>query len=76
MWEPWRSSNLSGEGHLPGLGSEAMLPNPPVVLVAEEAVVIVLFFEMSFSATFTQRYLEGSAHLDKMVLLMTSRVVS
>ncbi len=67
--------SFHGRVFYPELGSEAMLPNPPVVPVAEEAV-IGLFIESSFIATFTQGYLESHAHLNKMVPLMTSHVVS
>ena len=59
----------------PGLSSVTSLSNLPVILVAEEAV-IGLFIENSFIATFTQGYLDSHAHLDKVVLLMTSHVVS
>ncbi len=48
-------TSFHGRAFFPGLGSIASLPNPPIVLVAEEAV-IGLFIESSFSATFTKRY--------------------
>jgi hypothetical protein len=48
-------TSFHGRGLFPGLGSEATLPNPPVVLVAEEAV-LGFFIEIRFNATFTQRY--------------------
>ena len=48
-------SVFHGRGFFPGLGTAASLHNPLVVLAAVEAV-IGLFIEISFIATFTQRY--------------------
>jgi uncharacterized protein YjbI with pentapeptide repeats len=48
-------TSFHGRGFFPGLGSETTLHNPLVVLAAGEAV-IGLFIEISFIATFTQRY--------------------
>lgn len=48
-------TSFHGRGFFPGLGSETALHNPLVVLAAIEAV-IGLFIEISFIATFTQRY--------------------
>ncbi len=48
-------TSFHGRGFFPGLGSETTLHNPLVVLAAAEAVV-GLFIEISFIATFTQRY--------------------
>jgi hypothetical protein len=48
-------TSFHGRGFLPGLGSETTLHNPLIVLAASEAVV-GLFVEISFIATFTQRY--------------------
>jgi hypothetical protein len=48
-------TSFHGRELFPGLGSVASLSNPPVVLVAEEAV-FGFFIEIRFIATFTQRY--------------------
>jgi Pentapeptide repeats (8 copies) len=48
-------TSFHGRGFFPGLESKASLHNPLVVLAAFEAV-IGLFIEISFIATFTQRY--------------------
>jgi hypothetical protein len=48
-------TSFHGRGFFPGLGNEASLHNPLVVLAAVEAV-IGLFIEISFIATFTKRY--------------------
>jgi len=48
-------TSFHGRGFFPGLGSETSLHNPLVVLAAIEAVV-GLFIEISFIATFTQRF--------------------
>lgn len=48
-------TSFHGRGFFPGLGNETSLHNPLVVLAATEAVV-GLFIEISFIATFTQRY--------------------
>jgi hypothetical protein len=48
-------TSFHGRGFFPGLGNEASLHNPLVVLAAFEAVV-GLFIEISFIATFTQRF--------------------
>ncbi len=48
-------TSFHGRGFFPGLGSENSLHNPLVVLAAVEAV-IGLFMEISFIATFTQRF--------------------
>ena len=48
-------TSFHGRGFFPGLGSETTLHNPLVVVAAAEAV-IGLFIEISFIATFTQRY--------------------
>ena len=48
-------TSFHGRGFFPGLGSETTLHNTLVVLAAAEAV-IGLFIEISFIATFTQRY--------------------
>ena len=48
-------TSFHGRGFFPGLGAMASLHNPLVVLAAAEAV-IGLFIEISFIATFTQRF--------------------
>jgi Pentapeptide repeats (8 copies) len=48
-------TSFHGRGFFPGLGATPSLHNPLVVLAACEAVV-GLFIEISFIATFTQRY--------------------
>jgi hypothetical protein len=48
-------TSFHGRGFFPGLGDKASLHNPLVILAAAEAV-IGLFIEISFIATFTQRY--------------------
>jgi uncharacterized protein YjbI with pentapeptide repeats len=48
-------TSFHGRGFFPGLGNEASLHNPLVMLAAIEAVV-GLFIEISFIATFTQRF--------------------
>ena len=48
-------TSFHGRGFFPGLGNEATLHNPLVVLASIEAVV-GLFIEISFIATFTQRF--------------------
>ncbi len=48
-------TSFHGRGFFPGLGNETSLHNPLVVLAAIEAVV-GLFIEISFIATFTQRF--------------------
>ena len=48
-------TSFHGRGFFPGLGSENSLHNPLVVLAAFEAVVGLLI-EISFIATFTQRF--------------------
>ncbi len=48
-------TSFHGRGFFPGLGSEASLHNPLVILAAFEAV-IGLLIEISFIATFTQRF--------------------
>jgi hypothetical protein len=48
-------TSFHGRGFFPGLGNEASLHNPLVVLAAVEAV-IGLFIEISFIATFTKRF--------------------
>lgn len=48
-------TSFHGRGFLPGLENKASLHNPLVVLAALEAV-IGLFIEISFIATFTQRF--------------------
>lgn len=48
-------TSFHGRGFFPGLGNEISLHNPLVVLAAIEAVV-GLFIEISFIATFTQRF--------------------
>ena len=48
-------TSFHGRGFFPGLGSEASLHNPLVIFAALEAVV-GLFIEISFIATFTQRF--------------------
>ncbi len=48
-------TSFHGRGFFPGLGNETSLHNPLVVLAAVEAV-IGLFIEISFIATFTQRF--------------------
>ena len=48
-------TSFHGRGFFPGLGNETSLHNPLVVLAAIEAV-IGLFIEISFIATFTQRF--------------------
>jgi uncharacterized protein YjbI with pentapeptide repeats len=48
-------TSFHGRGFFPGLGSAASLHNPLVVIAAFEAV-IGLVIEISFIATFTQRY--------------------
>lgn len=48
-------TSFHGRGFFPGLGTTPSLHNPLVVLAACEAVV-GLFIEISFIATFTQRY--------------------
>ncbi len=48
-------TSFHGRGFFPGLGNETSLHNPLVVMAAIEAVV-GLFIEISFIATFTQRY--------------------
>jgi len=48
-------TSFHGRGFFPGLGSETSLHNPLVMLAAIEAVVGLLI-EISFIATFTQRF--------------------
>ncbi len=48
-------TSFHGRGFFPGLGNENSLHNPVVVLAACEAVVGLLI-EISFIATFTQRF--------------------
>ena len=48
-------TSFHGRGFFPGLGNETSLQNPLVVLAAFEAVVGLLI-EISFIATFTQRF--------------------
>jgi hypothetical protein len=48
-------TSFHGRGFFPGLGSETSLHNPLVILAAFEAV-IGLIIEISFIATFTQRF--------------------
>ena len=48
-------TSFHGRGFFPGLGNEASLHNPLVVLAAIEAIV-GLFIEISFIATFTKRF--------------------
>src|SRR5260370_18682605 len=48
-------TSFHGRGFFPGLGKDITLHNPLVILAAAEAV-IGLFIEISFIATFTQRY--------------------
>jgi hypothetical protein len=48
-------TSFHGRGFFPGLGEAASLHNPLVVLAAAEAVVGLLI-EISFIATFTQRF--------------------
>jgi hypothetical protein len=48
-------TSFHGRGFFPGLGNETSLHNPLVILAALEAV-IGLLIEISFIATFTQRY--------------------
>ena len=48
-------TSFHGRGFFPGLGNEITLHNPLVIVAATEAV-IGLFIEISFIATFTQRY--------------------
>ncbi len=48
-------TSFHGRGFFPGLGNETSLHNPLVMLAAIEAVV-GLFIEISFIATFTQRF--------------------
>ena len=48
-------TSFHGRGFFPGLGDQASLHNPLVVLAALEAV-IGLFIEISFIATFTKRF--------------------
>jgi uncharacterized protein YjbI with pentapeptide repeats len=48
-------TSFHGRGFFPGLGSETSLHNPLVILAAFEAV-IGLMIEISFIATFTQRF--------------------
>ena len=48
-------TSFHGRGFFPGLGSENSLHNPLVIMAAFEAVV-GLFIEISFIATFTQRF--------------------
>jgi len=48
-------TSFHGRGFFPGLGSENSLHNPLVILAAFEAV-IGLLIEISFIATFTQRF--------------------
>jgi uncharacterized protein YjbI with pentapeptide repeats len=48
-------TSFHGRGFFPGLGNESSLHNPVVVLAACEAVVGLLI-EISFIATFTQRF--------------------
>ena len=48
-------TSFHGRGFFPGLGNETSLHNPLVVLAAFEAVM-GLFIEISFIATFTQRF--------------------
>ena len=48
-------TSFHGRGFFPGLGNETSLHNPLVVLAALEAV-IGLLIEISFIATFTQRF--------------------
>jgi len=48
-------TSFHGRGFFPGLGNEASLHNPLVMLAAIEAV-IGLFIEISFIATFTKRF--------------------
>jgi len=48
-------TSFHGRGFFPGLENKASLDNPLVVLAAFEAVV-GLFIEISFIATFTQRF--------------------
>jgi hypothetical protein len=48
-------TSFHGRGFIPGLGNEASLHNPLVMLAAIEAVV-GLFIEISFIATFTKRF--------------------
>ena len=48
-------TSFHGRGFFPGLGNEASLHNPLVMLAAIEAVV-GLFIEISFIATFTKRF--------------------
>jgi Pentapeptide repeats (8 copies) len=50
--------SFHGRGFFPSLSSETSLHNRVVVVAAIEAV-IGLFIEISFIATFTQRFLEG-----------------
>lgn len=48
-------TSFHGRGFFPGLGSENSLHNPLVIMAAFEAVVGLLI-EISFIATFTQRF--------------------
>ena len=48
-------TSFHGRGFFPGLGNEASLHNPLVVLASVEAVM-GLFIEISFIATFTKRF--------------------
>ena len=48
-------TSFHGRGFFPGLGSENLLHNPLVIMAAFEAV-IGLLIEISFIATFTQRF--------------------
>jgi len=48
-------TSFHGRGFFPGLGSEASLHNPLIVMAAVEAV-LGLFIEISFIATFTKRF--------------------
>jgi uncharacterized protein YjbI with pentapeptide repeats len=48
-------TSFHGRGFFPGLGNEASLHNPLVMLASIEAV-IGLFIEISFIATFTKRF--------------------
>ena len=51
----FRLTSFHGRGFFPGLGSENSLHNPLVIMAAFEAV-IGLLIEISFIATFTQRF--------------------
>jgi uncharacterized protein YjbI with pentapeptide repeats len=53
-------TSFHGRGFFPGLGSMNTLHNPLVVIAAFEAV-IGLVIEISFIATFTQRFLGGKS---------------